>query len=104
LLPQVHRLLSGRINDWSYRNWTSQLRVEDGHPPFREPERDFTDFTYQDSSGHMKALLRDAGVELDPLWSTETTYRLEVKTTMLEWDEPFIVSQNQIDLVRFSFL
>ena len=52
----------------------------------------------------MKALHLDAGVELDPLWSTETTYRLEVKTTTLEWDEPFIVSQNQIDLVRFSFL
>lgn len=97
---QIYNLFLRHIDDWTFENWTSKLRVEDGHPRFTERERDFTDFTYPDRSGHMKELLREAHVELNAEWSNSTTYHLEVKTTIGRCSEPFFVSQNQVDMVR----
>ena len=96
---QIYKLFSRHIDDWTWKNWTSKLRVEDGHPPFKELERDYTDFTYLDCSGHMKEVLRKAHVELNAEWSNSTTYRLEVKTTIDRCGEPFFLSQNQVDMV-----
>jgi len=78
------------------------MRKEDGHPRFRQLERDFADFTYLDSSLQMMVLLREAGVELDARWSSMTTYHLEVKATLDQCREPFFVSQNQVDLVGLA--
>jgi hypothetical protein len=96
---QIYHLYRRRIDDWTYSNWTSRLRVEDGHPRFSGEERRFADFTYRDRSGQMRRLLREVGVELDAEWSSSTTFHLEVKTTLGPDCEPFFVSQNQVDLV-----
>ncbi|KAF4442132.1 hypothetical protein FACUT_2240 [Fusarium acutatum] len=95
----VHRMLEPRIEDWTYENWTSKLRVEAGHPRFTEREKDFSDFTYQDRFGHMKVLLREAGVDVVADWSHDTTFHLEVKATLGPCSEPCFVSQNQLDKV-----
>jgi hypothetical protein len=52
----------------------SKLRVEAGHPRCNEREKDFSDFTYQNRFGHMKILLRDAGVDVVAGWSHDTTF------------------------------
>lgn len=87
------------IRDWSYQNWTSKLRVENGHPCFTQNEGDFADFTYTDHNGHMNAFLLRAGVDVGDMWSTSTTYHLEVKTTVNGCDEAFYISQNQVNMV-----
>lgn len=93
-------MFQSHIDDWSYENWTSQLRVEAGHPRFARPEKDFSDFTYLDRSGHMKEVLRDAGMDVNAEWSHTTTFHLEVKATLGPCSEvPLFVSQNQLDKV-----
>ncbi|KAH7142143.1 hypothetical protein EDB81DRAFT_899719 [Dactylonectria macrodidyma] len=96
----VHKLLERHIDDWSFNNWTSRLRAENGHPPFCLPERDYTDFTYLDHSHHMRAFLQDAGLEIDAEWSSSTTYHLEVKTTVGDCSDVFFASQNQVNMMQ----
>ncbi|KAK2686428.1 hypothetical protein QWA68_014817 [Fusarium oxysporum] len=96
----VHTLFGRYIDDWSFENWTSKLRVENGYQPFTLPEGQFADFTYLDRSGDMRAFLQVAGVELNPEWSRSTTYHVEVKTTTVDDKEPFFVSQNQVNMMR----
>jgi hypothetical protein len=93
-------LLKRQIEDWTFMNWTSKLRLEAGHPRFTEKERDFSDFTYLDSSEYMRNALQAAGANLPAHWSRSTTYHLEVKTTLEDCAEPFFASQNQLDKVR----
>lgn len=76
------------------------MRVEAGHPRFTELEKNFSDFTYLDCSGHMKEVLRQAGIKPNAEWSSTTTFHLEVKTTLGSCEEAFFVSQNQLDKVR----
>ena len=92
-------MFRSHIADWSYKHWTSRLRVEAGHPRFLERERDFSDFTYPDRFGHMKEALRNAGVDVNAEWSKKTTFHLEVKATLGPCEEAFFVSQNQLDKV-----
>lgn len=92
-------MLQSRIEDWSYENWTSKLRVEAGHPRFAEREGDFADFTYLDRFGHMKEVLREAGVYVNAEWSHTTTFHFEVKATLGPCSEAFFVSQNQLGKV-----
>lgn len=92
-------MIQSRIGDWSYGNWTSRLRAEAGHPRFAELERDFADFTYLDRFGHMKEVLREAGVYVNAEWSHNTTFHFEVKATLGPCSETFFVSQNQLDKV-----
>ncbi|KPM41940.1 hypothetical protein AK830_g4632 [Neonectria ditissima] len=98
--PQIHKVFEHHISDWSYENWTSKLRVEDGHAPFTQFEGEFADFTYVDRSGQMKAFFLGAGVSLDAGWCNGTKYHLEVKTTTSSSNEPFFVSQNQVDMMQ----
>ena len=100
-MGQIYALFERNVSDWSFENWTSRLRVENGHPPFTERERDFTDFTYLDTHGHMKEFLLRAGLDLNPAYASNTTYHLEVKTTTGGVGEIFYVSQNQVNMVRF---
>ncbi|RYP11237.1 hypothetical protein DL764_000193 [Monosporascus ibericus] len=71
-----------------------------GIPASKDAQRDFSDFTYLDRSGHMKDALRKAGVEPNAQWSNETKFHLEVKATLGDCDEAFFVSQNQVDKMR----
>ncbi|KAF5008934.1 hypothetical protein FDECE_4797 [Fusarium decemcellulare] len=96
----IHKMFERHINGWSHECWTSKLRVENGHPPFKLPEGQFSDFTYIDHSGQMKVFLREAGLNLSTEWSSSTTYHLEVKTTAGNCSEPFFVSQNQVNMMK----
>ncbi|KAH6867174.1 hypothetical protein B0T10DRAFT_611919 [Thelonectria olida] len=96
----VHTLFERHIDNWSFDNWTSRLRAEAGHPSFTLPEGQFTDFTYLDHSGQMRAFLQVGGLDLDPKWSSSTTYHLEVKTTAGDCSDVFFASQNQINMMR----
>jgi hypothetical protein len=75
------------------------MRSEAGHPRFQGLERDFSDFTYVDSSGRMRATLRDVGIEPNAAWSDATKFHLEVKSTLGPCAEAMYVSQNQVDKV-----
>ncbi|KAI8712978.1 DUF3883 domain-containing protein [Fusarium sp. LHS14.1] len=96
----IHALFERNVSDWSFENWTSRLRVENGHPPFTGLERDFSDFTYLDTHGHMKQFLLQAGLDLNPAYSSSTTYHLEVKTTTGACGDIFYVSQNQVNTMQ----
>lgn len=96
----MYEIFAQQINDWTFMHWTSRLRREAGHPLFRGLERDFSDLTYTDTTGRMRTVLRDAGVEPNPAWSNTTTFHLEVKGTMGPCAEPMFVPQNQVDKVR----
>ncbi|KAJ3531643.1 hypothetical protein NM208_g6992 [Fusarium decemcellulare] len=96
----IHKMFERHINGWSHDYWTSKLRVENGHPPFKLPEGQFSDFTYIDHSGQMKVFLQEGGLNLNTEWSSSTTYHLEVKTTAGSCSEPFFVSQNQVNMMK----
>ncbi|KAI6753847.1 hypothetical protein HG530_013023 [Fusarium avenaceum] len=96
----VHTLFERHIEGWSFENWTSKLRVENGYEPFTLPEGQFADFTYLDHSGYMRAFFLVAGLEPNAEWSSSTTYHVEVKTTTSDGKEPFFVSQNQVNMMR----
>ncbi|UPL02380.1 hypothetical protein LCI18_013314 [Fusarium solani-melongenae] len=96
----IYSLFERNVSDWSFQHWTSRLRVENGHPPFTGLERDFSDFTYLDTHGHMKEFLLRAGLDLSPAYASNTTYHLEVKTTTGGDGEIFYVSQNQVNMMQ----
>jgi hypothetical protein len=105
--PQINDWLQKNLIDWdSCENWTSKLRTGDGYPEFDKKEWKYTDFTYRDGSGAMRALLQEAGVQIMPEWSTNTVYHLEVKSTPGGCRErPFIVSKWQrqkVSLVKLG--
>lgn len=92
-------MFAQQIDDWTFEHWTSSMRGDAGHPRFRGREREFSDFTYVDASGRMRAALRDAGIEPNAAWSDATKFHLEVKGTLGACTEPMFVSQNQVDKV-----
>ncbi|KAK3385925.1 hypothetical protein B0H63DRAFT_560413 [Podospora didyma] len=96
----VFEMFTQQIDDWTFECWTSRMRSEAGHPRFQGRERDFSDFTYVDASGRMRAMLRDAGIEPNAAWSDATKFHLEVKSTLVPCAEPMFVSQNQVDKMR----
>jgi hypothetical protein len=49
----------------------------------------------------MKEFLLRAGLDLNPAYTSNTTYHLEVKTTTGGVGEIFYVSQNQVNMVQF---
>lgn len=98
-LEKVFEMFAQHIDDWNFECWTSRLRSEAGHPRFQGLERDFSDFTYVDASGQMRAMLRDVGIETNAAWSNATKFHLEVKSTLGSCAEPMFVSQNQVDKV-----
>ncbi|KXX82783.1 hypothetical protein MMYC01_200766 [Madurella mycetomatis] len=96
----VYELFSRQIDDWTFKSWTSNMRSEAGHPPFTGRQKDFADFTYCDRFGHMRKALQEAGVKLNPQWSNNTEFHLEVKATLGRCADAFYVSQNQVDKMR----
>lgn len=92
-------MLTQKIDDWTSECWTSRLRSEAGYDRFRGHEGDFSDFTYVDTSGQMRATLQNAGVDLNAAWTNATKFHLEVKSTLGSRTVPMFVSQNQVDKV-----
>jgi hypothetical protein len=76
--------------------------VEAGHPPFTERERDYADFTYIDSEWTLTKLLSETEFKITDTWprsSKPPTYHLEVKSTTEKCEEPFYMSNNQVEKV-----
>jgi hypothetical protein len=94
-----------RLPNWDYSCWTSRNRNEFGHPQFTELERDFADFTYIDTEKALTRLLIAGGYSRAEEWLSTSerpiTYHLEVKSTNEACEEPFFMSNNQVDMVRF---
>ncbi|KAJ0165401.1 hypothetical protein CTA2_11383 [Colletotrichum tanaceti] len=98
----VNDFFETRIPDWdSKTHWTSHLREVRGYPAFCGDESTMADFTYTDKGGeHMLPVLQKLGV-LPNLWCRQTiTYHFEVKGTVFGCEEPFRLSQKQMDLAR----
>lgn len=73
-----------------------------GHPPFTELEKDYADFTYVDSGWALTTLLSQMGFKMTDAWPQSEkapTYHLEVKSTTEKCDEPFYMSNNQVEKV-----
>jgi hypothetical protein len=76
--------------------------VEAGHPPFTELEKDYADFTYVDFGWDLTTLLSQMGFKMTDAWPRSEkapTYHLEVKSTTEKCDEPFYISNNQVEKV-----
>lgn len=71
---------------------------------FRASERDYADFTYRDVHGGLSRLLLRYGFIQDVRhWLTNPpTYHLEVKSTTATCNEPFFMSNNQVEKVIYS--
>lgn len=70
-------------------------------------EGDDVDFTINGSDSVVKFTdwLIEGGHEEAAEWRDQAiTYHVEVKTTTGEWDDPFTMSNNQVNLVSVSFL
>ncbi|KAK3991551.1 hypothetical protein QBC44DRAFT_357587 [Cladorrhinum sp. PSN332] len=94
----IDKFFKRSIPGWSAEMyWTSKLRSLGGeHREFTGYERDYADFTYDDSQGHMGELLAAHGAQIMPGWSDGTKYHIEVKTTTRSHDPVFFVSENQV--------
>lgn len=89
--------------DWNGTHWTSRSRVEAGHTPFVGKEKDYADFTYPDTTGSLTQILCTRGWDRAEHWLenfSSITYHLEVKATTEKLEEPFYMSNNQIDKVQ----
>ena len=82
----------------SYEQWTSNLRVRSGFPPFAKIEGDFTDFTVEDDEkcAMLSEWLYESMTERP---NNAVTYHLEVKATTGRRDEPFKMSARQLAMV-----
>lgn len=87
------------IPDWSYQNWTSDLRKRE-HPAFTGWEGDFADFTYHDLEGRMRELVASQGAQILPHWQQGATYHIEVKSTPANCERTFYVSPDQVRKMR----
>ncbi|KAL9093859.1 MAG: hypothetical protein Q9165_003782 [Trypethelium subeluteriae] len=98
----VYKFLVNRFNI-SNDCWTSRSRSLYGLPTFSERERDYSEFTVSDSSVTQAItnwLTLSGFTEANAWDGREMTYHLEVKTTTGECNDPFMMSNNQLDLAR----
>ena len=98
---QIYKLLFNRFRISDYC-WTSHSRSRYGLPIFSELERDYADFTVRDAhvvQGITNWLMLSGFTEADAWNGRELTYHFEVKTTTGSCEEPFMMSNNQLDLV-----
>lgn len=91
MATQVYELLKNILqDDFSYENWTSELRVHAGFQRFDGEE--LADFQYLDASG----LLTQALFAEDPDYvGTRPEYFIEVKSTSGSQAEPFHMKRRQ---------
>jgi hypothetical protein len=83
-------------------NWTSNYRSRATNNRFHDLERDYADFTFQDTNGgKMAEYLCSCGFPDAENWKQHRpTYHLEVKTTLGRRDEIFFMSNNQVNKAR----
>ena len=88
--------------------WTSSLRAHYDLAPYKGDESACSDFTVSDfviSKQITEWLLSNNSMDganvLKGLHGVSLTYHFEVKTTAEPRNEPFTVSANQFDLVRY---
>ncbi|KAJ0291982.1 hypothetical protein COL940_000280 [Colletotrichum noveboracense] len=101
----INEYFKKQISDWDPNvHWTSRLRVEKGYPDFLGDESKTADFTYTDEKGRMLPVMglsphaQDSG-------DKHVTYHIEVKGTVLDFSEPFHMSQHQMDMaLKYSKL
>jgi hypothetical protein len=79
---------------------TSDVRTEYGLSEFDGFEGDYADFIISDSAlcSQLKEWLTEKGNDNTRL-KDDATYHIEVKTTSGHCDEPFTMSQNQVEHV-----
>lgn len=64
-------------------------------------EKDYADFTFHDAAGRLTEYLSARGLTDASKWAENPpTYHLEVKTTKGPRNEPFFMSNNQVDMAR----
>lgn len=83
-------------------SWTSCSRTYFGHEPFEGSEGDYSDFTICDPAIGSKLtawLIRNGKSAAKQLLGQTSTYHIEVKTTTGRCDEPFIMSNSQVEHV-----
>ncbi|KZV84329.1 hypothetical protein EXIGLDRAFT_842290 [Exidia glandulosa HHB12029] len=87
----VYELLQNLLpDDFGHENWTSELRVHAGFPPFEGEE--LADFQYRDTSG---ALTRALFASEPDLMDARPEYLIEVKSTSGGQSEPFHMKRRQ---------
>ena len=101
---QINEWLSQKLQpEWdATRHWTSRNRNQIyPNNPFVGQEGDFADFTYQDTGGKLTELLTTLGfIHNAETWSQRPPiYHLEVKSTTEPCNEPFYMSNNQVEKV-----
>jgi len=92
----VFQLLSKRLPGFSVPNWTSNVRVQGGHPHFLGEE--LADFVYQDTKGVLTSMLfpdepKHVGQPFE--------YFIEVKSSSGAASEPFHFSRRQLEQVNY---
>ncbi|PVH86308.1 hypothetical protein DL98DRAFT_650337 [Cadophora sp. DSE1049] len=91
------------MNSWdATRHWTSRNRNNEyPQSPFVDSEKDYADFTYPDNDGELTKLLGNFLSHDVRKWSSNPpTYHLEVKSTSEGCNEPFYMSNNQMQKAR----
>ncbi len=67
---------------------------------FTGREGDYSDFTYHDTDGSLTRYFAQEGFQEAQEWlSSPPTYHIEVKSTTEDCNEPFFVSNNQMQMV-----
>ncbi|KAH6668745.1 hypothetical protein B0J14DRAFT_518033 [Halenospora varia] len=101
----VNEWLSRHLKrDWDpTRHWTSRNRnYLYPQSRFTDSEKKYADFTYLDTNEDLTKLLVKFGFlrNVQGWSSSPPTYHLEVKSTSESYNEPFYMSNNQVDKAR----
>lgn len=106
----MHTFFKNLLDDF-YTNlmWTSHTPTKYTNQRFEGDDSQFADFTIHDVSGHLTDWLVERGCEQAHDWvgkkgSDAITYCIEVKSTYGPHNEPFHMSQNQLEMVSHSSL
>lgn len=102
---KVYSILSKEL-EASYTCWTSNMRgLHNNLPSFSGNEKTHSDFTIseRDTASRFTQWLEGKGISQAKDWlNRDMTYHLEVKTTTGKLLDPFMMSNNQMRLVRLQ--
>ncbi|KAK1701361.1 hypothetical protein BDP55DRAFT_722580 [Colletotrichum godetiae] len=99
--PQSYRFaeVGFTAEDFPEKHWTSHLRKRCGYSDFLGDESTTADFTYTNDGGeYMLPLLHNVGIVEETWFRRTITYHMEVKGTVRGLEEPFQLSQKQMNL------
>ncbi|EMC91365.1 hypothetical protein BAUCODRAFT_152628 [Baudoinia panamericana UAMH 10762] len=84
-------------------SWTSDVRMQHGHPDFEDFEGFYSDFTITNGTtcDRIAYWLGETGCEAASQWmGKDVTFHIEVKATSGRREEPFLISPNQFNQAR----